>query len=129
MEGRDGSESPGAGRHARPRRLLDTCQTNIMVADENYNIVYMNGTMSADDTRGRVRHPQRCCPALDSRKLIGSNIDVFHKNPAHQRRILDKLTGTLETDLKIGGRSFHLVVSPITEQGRQAARHDRRVEG
>ncbi|HTS39095.1 MAG TPA: methyl-accepting chemotaxis protein [Xanthobacteraceae bacterium] len=101
--------------NTRVRSALDTCATNIMVADENYNIVYMNNTMQ-EMIRGAEVDMRKDVPALDARKLIGANIDTFHKNPAHQRRILDTLTGKIETDLKIGGRSFHLVVSPIQDK-------------
>jgi len=99
----------------RVRSALDTCATNVMVADENYNIIYMNQTMmemmksNEAKLRGRL-------PNLDTSKLIGSCIDVFHKNPAHQRGILDKLSSTIETDLELAGLNFHLVVSPIVDK-------------
>src|SRR5438445_205431 len=100
----------------RLRTALDCCQTNIMVADESYNIVYLNNTMT-DMLRAAESDMRKDVPALDTRKIIGTNIDVFHKNPAHQRRILDTLSSPIETDLKLGGRSFHLVVSPIIDKG------------
>jgi methyl-accepting chemotaxis protein len=116
VEWKDETEAKSLERVAtRVRSALDTCQTNIMVADENYNIVYMNETMM-QMIRAAESDMRKDVPALDSRKLIGSCIDIFHKNPAHQRRILDSLASTIETDLKIGGRSFHLVVSPIVDK-------------
>jgi methyl-accepting chemotaxis protein len=99
----------------RLRSALDTCQTNIMVADEKYDIVYLNNTM-LEMMRVAEVEIRRELPALDTRTLVGSNIDIFHKNPAHQRRILDTLTRSIETALKVGGRSFHLVVSPIIDK-------------
>jgi len=99
----------------RLRAALDSCQTNVMVADEAYNIVYMNNTM-LDMMRTAEADLRKDIPALDSRKLIGTNIDTFHKNPSHQRRMLDGLTKTFRTDLKVGGRNFHLIVSPIVDK-------------
>jgi methyl-accepting chemotaxis protein len=99
----------------RLRSALDTCQTNIMVADEKYDIVYLNNTM-LEMMRVAEVEIRRELPALDTRTLVGSNIDIFHKNPAHQRRMLDTLTRSIETALKVGGRSFHLVVSPIIDK-------------
>ncbi len=87
-----------------------------MVADDKYDIIYMNNTMLGM-MRAAESDLRKELPALDTRKLIGSNIDIFHKNPAHQRRLLDTLAKSIETDLKIAGRSFHLVVSPIVEKG------------
>jgi methyl-accepting chemotaxis protein len=39
---------------------------------------------------------RRALPSFDASNLIGTNMDVFHKNPAHQRSMLDQLTGTHE---------------------------------
>ncbi|MFO0389004.1 MAG: methyl-accepting chemotaxis protein [Alphaproteobacteria bacterium] len=49
--------------------------------------------------------------------LIGKNIDVFHKNPAHQRNMLGKLSGTFKTSIVVGGRNFNLVANPIFGKG------------
>ena len=97
---------------ARIRTALDACKTNVMVADENYNIVYMNKTMTGmlQEAEAELR---KDIPAFDAGALIGTNIDAFHKDPSHQRRILSGLTATFETDLNAGGRNFHLVVTPI----------------
>ncbi|MGA8649117.1 MAG: methyl-accepting chemotaxis protein, partial [Xanthobacteraceae bacterium] len=98
------------------RSALDACKTNVMVADENYNIVYMNKTMT-EMMHAAEADLRRDIPALNARKLIGMNIDVFHRNPSHQRRLLDGLTTTFETALNVGGRNFHLVVMPIRSDG------------
>ena len=97
---------------ARIRTALDVCKTNVMVADEDYNIVYMNKTMTEmmSDAEADLR---KGIPAFDAAALIGKNIDAFHKNPAHQRQLLSSLTTTFETDLDVGGRNFHLLVTPI----------------
>jgi methyl-accepting chemotaxis protein len=52
-------------------------------------------------------------PNFSAAALVGTNIDDFHKNPAHQRGMLDKLTATYRTSLLIGGRSFNLTVTPV----------------
>jgi PAS domain S-box-containing protein len=44
---------------------------------------------------------------------LGANIDVFHKNPAHQRALLDKLTSTFTTSIQVGGRLINLVANPV----------------
>jgi len=40
-------------------------------------------------------------------------IDVFHKNPAHQRRMLDGFAGVHRATIRIGGRAFDLTVAPL----------------
>ncbi len=101
-----------AQENFRIRQALDKCQTNVMVADKNYDIVYMNETLT-DMMSESERDIRKDIPRFDANSLIGTNIDTFHKNPAHQRRMLDNLTSTYETDLEIAGLNFHLVVSPV----------------
>ncbi|MFP3459145.1 methyl-accepting chemotaxis protein, partial [Psychrobacter sp. SIMBA_152] len=50
---------------------------------------------------------------FDSKNLLNQNIDIFHKNPAHQQNMLAKLTDTYSTEIKMGGRTFGLVANPI----------------
>jgi len=111
-----GLDETGGLDGLRMQSALEACKTNVMIADDHYNIVYMNNTMQAM-MQAAEADLRKDIPALDSKKLIGANIDTFHKNPAHQRRILENLGGPIETDLNIGGRSFHLVVTPIFQDG------------
>lgn len=55
-------------------------------------------------------------PNFSVSKLVGSNIDVFHKNPAHQRRMLDALTGTYRATITVGGRTFDLTATAILDK-------------
>jgi methyl-accepting chemotaxis protein len=110
----EGARSNEALNDIRMKSALEACKTNVMIADENYHIVYMNKTMMEmmKEAEGDLR---KDIPALDANRLIGASIDTFHKNPSHQRRVLDSLRSQIETDIKIGGRSFHLVVTPVTD--------------
>jgi methyl-accepting chemotaxis protein len=96
---------------ARLKVALDACRTNVMVADENLTIVYMNQTMRTM-LRDAERDVRKDIPAFDASRLIGTNIDMFHRVPSHQRRMLGDLRVPMETLLSIGGRRFNLVVSP-----------------
>ncbi|HTZ37216.1 MAG TPA: methyl-accepting chemotaxis protein [Stellaceae bacterium] len=99
---------------ARLRAALEACKTNVMVADVEYNIVYMNKTMQ-EMLRTAEADIRKDLPQFDASRLIGANIDSFHKNPAHQRRMLGDLRAPVETKLSLGGRHFDLIVSPITD--------------
>ena len=101
--------------HSLRTRALDAVETNIMVADADYNIVYVNDSLlrmlqiAESDIRKDL-------PNFDAANVVGSNIDVFHKKPAVQRGMLDKLTIPHRTRLLIGGRTFTLLVTPVFEQ-------------
>ena len=95
---------------------LDAVETNIMVADANYDIVYINASL-AQMLKVAEHDIKKDLPQFSAATVIGSNIDIFHKNPAHQRRMLAAMTEPHKTKLHIGGRAFTLLVSPVFEQG------------
>jgi len=97
---------------ARVKLALDVCNTNVMMADADLNIIYMND--SVEKTMMAAEKDLRTdLPNFNSRELMGQNIDVFHKNPAHQRTMLSKLQAVYETRILVGGRTFGLVATPI----------------
>ncbi len=108
------AEREAANTNLRIKSALDSCQTNVMVADADLNIVYANETLQ-DMLRGAERDIRTELSNFDASRVIGTNIDQFHKNPAHQRNMLAKLTSTFETGIEVGGRKFELVVSPVTD--------------
>jgi methyl-accepting chemotaxis protein len=52
-------------------------------------------------------------PQFNAADLVGANYDVFHKNPGHNRAIIDALTDTREVTLNLGGAQVVLAVSPV----------------
>lgn len=98
----------------RVRSALDVVRTNVMIADAKYNIMYMNGTLK-EMLREAEAELRKALPAFDSGRLIGANMDIFHKNPAHQRRMLDSLSGTHEAHIAVGSQKFHLVGTPVMD--------------
>ena len=81
-----------------------------MVADESCNIVYMNEAL-LDMLKAAEADLRKELPNFNAAKLIGASMDVFHKNPAHQRRLVESLTGAFESNIKVGGHQFQLVAS------------------
>ncbi|MCA6062825.1 methyl-accepting chemotaxis protein [Thalassolituus marinus] len=101
-----------ANANARVKQALDVVATNAMIADNDLNIVYLNDSVKAmlktaeSDLRKEL-------PNFDAGSLMGRNIDVFHKNPAHQRSMLAALKDTYKTQIVVGGRTFALTANPI----------------
>jgi len=52
-------------------------------------------------------------PSFDVDKLLGANIDQFHRNPAHQRGLLANLSDTFKSNLIIGDRQMNIVANPV----------------
>jgi len=99
----------------RVRAGLDVVRSNVMLADDTYNIMYLNSSLKSmmKDAEAEIR---RAMPSFDSTKLVGANMDVFHKNPAHQRRMMEALTGTHETRISIGTQKFFLVATAVMDK-------------
>ncbi|MDX1668939.1 MAG: methyl-accepting chemotaxis protein [Limnobacter sp.] len=94
---------------------LDSATTNVMIANNDYEITYMNNSLISMMTRNE-EVIKKSLPNFNVRKLIGSNIDIFHKNPAHQRSMVGALTAPIRTGIKVGELSFGLVASPIVNE-------------
>ncbi len=96
----------------RIEKALNATSTNIMVADKFRSIIFMN-----DAVRSMLKSVEeelkKELPNFDSSNLLRQNIDVFHKNPAHQQAILEHLTETYTARAKIGDVTLELVVNPI----------------
>lgn len=117
---REEKQKQAARENLRVRRALDNVSTNTMIADNDHNIVYLNEAV-VNMMRNAERDLRKDLPNFDSNNLLGQNIDVFHKNPAHQRSMLEKLSTTYSTEIVVGGRTFGLVANPIlTEEGERA---------
>jgi len=92
---------------------LDSVSSNVMIADAEHKIFYMNDAVKAMMKEAESDFRKQL-PNFNADKLIGSCIDIFHKDPSHQRRILDNLKATyMSADTVIGGRTVRVTVSPV----------------
>jgi PAS domain S-box-containing protein len=98
---------------------LDALRASVMIADAGLNITYVNpaalGLMREAEADLRKE-----LPGFSADKLIGSNIDSFHKNPSHQRTMLQSLARPHATTIRIGARVFDLLVTPLERGGRRS---------
>jgi len=99
---------------SRLKMALDTCTSNVMMADANLNIIYFNAALTSF-LKDAEKDIQKDLPGFSVAHILGKNIDIFHKNPAHQRNMLEKLSARFETSILVGGRSFNLVANPILD--------------
>ena len=63
-------------------RLFDDMPISVMLCElDNFRITYIN-----ESTRQNLKKIEHVLPVkVDA--LIGQSIDIFHKNPQHQRRL------------------------------------------
>jgi PAS domain S-box-containing protein len=97
---------------------LSALRTNVMIADNELNITYMNPSVMALMKEAEAEL-KRELPKFSVAKLIGSNIDIFHKNPPYQRKMLAAMAKPHGATIKVGGRTFDLLVSPLTDKDKR----------
>jgi methyl-accepting chemotaxis protein len=101
-----------ADEHRRIKVALDNVSTGVMIADNARNIIYANKSVieilgkAEDDIRKQL-------PNFSVANLVGTNIDNFHKIPAHQSQMLSTLNTAHTASIEIGGRPIVLTVSPV----------------
>ncbi|EXJ13543.1 Cache 3/Cache 2 fusion domain-containing protein [Imhoffiella purpurea] len=111
-------EARVAAEALRIKHALDEASTNMMVADTDGTIIYMNEAVMQlmHDAEADLR---RDLPDFSADRLIGGRLDAFDRGSGQSLAMLDDLQGRVRTQIDIGGRTFALVANPvIDEQGR-----------
>lgn len=97
----------------RLQKAVDGSQTAFMMIDRDLIVTYAN-TETVQLLSRYEDTLRKLYPSFSSDKLIGSCIDMFHKNPAYQRRLLDDPRNLPhEADIHVGPLTFHIRVSAI----------------
>ncbi|HHQ4710465.1 TPA: methyl-accepting chemotaxis protein [Aeromonas veronii] len=94
------------------RKALDCASTNVMIADTNLDIIYMNEAVTGMLNQAETDIKKELY-SFNANQLMGANIDSFHKNPGHQRAMLAKLNSTYRPQIQLGGRTFSLIANPV----------------
>jgi methyl-accepting chemotaxis protein len=101
--------------NTRVKIALDNVSTGVMIADRERKIVYVNKSVlrllkiAESDIRKQL-------PNFDADKLLGVNIDSFHKNPAHQASLLETFKQPYTAHMAIGGRNLRVIANPVINE-------------
>lgn len=115
LRDRSKADTASLAENTRLRCALEYSSANVMVADVNNDIIFINRSAHQlfSDTEGEIR---KTVPEFRTNSIIGSNADVFHKMPAKQRASIKGLSGENRTVIKFGKHTFNLVLNPIMDQ-------------
>ncbi|MDJ0833294.1 MAG: methyl-accepting chemotaxis protein [Gammaproteobacteria bacterium] len=107
-------EAVVAAQNLRVKQALDHVTANVMLADEDNQIIYLNDaalntfsnieTDLADEIHG-----------FRASDIIGSSIDKFHKHPQHQQQLVAGLSQSHQASIAVGGRSMNFVANPVID--------------
>jgi len=91
--------------------MLDLMPINVILADKDLTITYANKTSIA--TLAQIEKWMPC----KASEVIGKSIDIFHKNPSHQRRMLGDHQRTLphRAIIDVGDQKLELNVSALSD--------------
>ena len=94
----------------RIQNMMENAPVNVMFADLDLNIQYMNPASTRT-----LKTLQDHLP-VKVEEMIGQNIDVFHKRPQYQRGLLrDGSQLPRRADIKVGPETLDLLVSAIND--------------
>ena len=69
------------------KSAMDSSSSAIMMVDRNFIVTYANVASMSLFNNNKAEF-LKVFPSFDPAKIIGTCIDVFHKNPQHQRQML-----------------------------------------
>ena len=118
LKARFDSADARAAAAARLNGALDKLASNVMVADADGTIVYMNEAVTAM-FRANAAEIRKQLPHFDAAKVLGSSFDRFHKAPSHQRGLLGRLRETHSADVQLGESVLRVSATPIIDAGGQ----------
>ncbi len=98
---------------ARLEGAVNGAMTAIMMVDRELVITYVNQS-TVDLLTKHEAILKDIYPGFDASNMIGVCIDMFHKNPAHQRQLLANPANLpFQTDIKLGPLDIRLNVTAI----------------
>ena len=104
-----------AAINGRVKQALDNVSSPALLADPDHVIIYMNKAMAQlfAEIEPELR---KAVPRFEAAKLIGANMDIFHRSAQHQRNLLDRLTSTHVAEHKIGTLTIKLTHTPVFDE-------------
>lgn len=92
--------------------ILKGTSSRMMAVDNDLNIIYINEAVKEFllEVEADIK---KQLPNFNVATLVGANIDIFHKNPQHQRGMLAKLDKPYLTSISISGKVFNLRAFPL----------------
>ena len=116
LEWQDTTDAKAAAARAESLySLIEGASAYFMTCDRDFKINYINPSLSAMLSQYETELRQHL-PALDLQNIIGTCIDVFHKDPLHQRNILNEPRNLpAVADIKVGRLEFQVTATALMD--------------
>ncbi len=94
------------------KAIAENCPVNIILADTSLRITYLNPA-----SRRTLQSIEHLLP-VPVDQIVGQSIDIFHKNPAYQRRLLSSPQNLpRRAIIQVAEEQLELNVNPVYIQG------------
>jgi len=114
------SRASGASTEARSKgrkfdqlqgQIAENITSAVMMIDRDFNVIYVNKP-TRDLLSSNLSEFRKLWPDFSPDTIVGTCIDIFHKNPAHQRKLLaDPSRLPMQTEITVGNLKISLLVS------------------
>jgi methyl-accepting chemotaxis protein len=92
------------------KQMVDLSPINTMLSDPNGKLIYMN-----ENSKKNLKLLEKFLPERVE-NLVGKSIDIFHKRPEHQRKIIGDMKNLPHrARIQVGPEIMNLLVSPVTD--------------
>lgn len=107
-----------AAENGRVKQALDVAAMPVRIADANGQIVYINEALR-QVLRRDTQAFRLSIPDFDPERVVGRSIGMFYADPSAALARLRGLSGTVNSRMVLGGRTYDLTTAPVCDaQGR-----------
>ena len=101
-------------------KCFEKMRTPILIADADYVIRFANDATVKmfQKIEDKLR---TALPHFRANDLVGKNVDIFHADPSHQRRILDRISGPHDGGIHLGDTHLYFTVTPMFDPNKRDA--------
>ena len=99
--------------NARVKAALDNVSLPVRIAADDGTIIYMNNALLETLRRDRAGFAKHI-PGFDPDQVLGGSIGIFYAEPVAALERLRKLSGTTQSRLPLGGRTYDLTTTSVT---------------
>ncbi|HEU5134307.1 MAG TPA: methyl-accepting chemotaxis protein, partial [Steroidobacteraceae bacterium] len=96
------------------RGALDRLDANVMVADNDLQVIFVNPAAARMLARAQEAF-RRDLPGFEAAKLLGGSLESMTREPAVLRGVIEKLTDIVTRQEVIGGRTMKSFMSPMRD--------------
>ena len=96
----------------RINQALNNVNTSVLIADNNYRIIYVNQSAQQlfKDRQTAIRQD---LPHFDAHQLLGSSLENYHHHPLQKYEMLERMTTSHAALFNLGGLTLDVKINPV----------------